>query len=188
MDYFEPYSDLKIIELAGIWIHNRLSSVRIRMGPIHLAYQYDIFNSVIRMIATEAGQVIPGNLRWYDSKYVVFRCLYGFLRLHGVLNWDWEMPNAYVDFDMMLYQEIVFPHLNYLRVKYPEHPQHSLQVQNMLSNTYMIITPTFHPAVPTPVYPSADTTAWVDSLLNEIPSFNSDILPNTNDQEEANVL
>lgn len=182
MDQYEPYSDQRLTELAGIWIHNRLSSVRIRMGPLSLLYQYDIFNSVIRIIATEAGQVMPGSLRWFDSRYVVFRCVYGFLRLHGVLNWDWEMPNEYVDFDMRLYHEIVFHHLNYLRVRYPEHLHEPLVVQNMWSNSYMIITPTFHPTMPTPIYPDGDTTAWVDSILNQLPSFNNDIFQTPTEQ------
>lgn len=147
------------------------------MGEFTLIYEYDIYGSVIRFTAAESGQVVVRSLRWYDSKYTVFRCLYGFLRLHGVMNWDWEIPNEYVDFDMYLYHELVNPYRPHLRVKYPALPNHPLCVENLWSNTYMKITPTFHPNRVTPVYPAGDTTSWVDSILNQDPNYNNDIIP-----------
>lgn len=176
MESFEPYSDQRLTELAGQWINNRLSSVRIVMGPLHIVGEFDIYNSLIRFTATEAGQVIAASLQWYDTRFVVFRCLYGYLRLHGVLNWEWEMPNEYIDFDMLLYHGIVTPYLPHLRVRYPRQLEHSLYVENLWANSYMKIVPTFHPTRSYPVYPSGETTAWVDSVLNSDPEFNNDII------------
>lgn len=179
MARYEPFCEQRLSNLALIWMENRLSSIRIMMGPLAIHGEFDIYNSVIRLIATEAGQVVPGSLRWYDSKYLVCRCLYGFLRLHGVMNWDWEMPNEYVDFDLSLFDELVTPYKPHLRAKYPTHLNRPLCVENLWTNSYMKIIPSFHPKRATPVYPAGDTTAWVDSILNQDPSFNSDLIPAT---------
>lgn len=147
--------------------------------------EWDIYNSIIRIHARERGQIVTGSLRWYDSKYIVCRCLYGFLRLHGVTNSEWEMLNEFADFDMYLFHELIAPYKQFLHLKYPTELGQPLILQNMWSNSYMKITPIFSPTRPKPVYPTGETSAWVDSVLNQDPSFNNDISETTAEADEG---
>lgn len=175
IEKYEPFSEQRFAEVARQWVDGNLSFVRIVMGPLTVVCESDIFNSIIHIIATESGQVTPRSLRFHGSNYVAFRCIYGQLRQLGVMNWEWEMPNEYYDFDLFLYQEILKPYQPYLRVRYPKQPHHPLCIENLWSSTYMKIFPMFQPSRATAVYPHGSTTAWVDSLLNQEPEFSLDL-------------
>lgn len=155
------------------------------MGPFTVTLEADIFNSTILIVVTEAGQVVCGSLRYFDSSYLVFRCVYDLFRMLGVLNWKWEMPNEYVDFDFRLYHELMKPYKPHLRVKYPAQLHHPLCIENLWSNSYMKVYPSFHLTRATAGYPTGETTAWVDSLLNKVPNFNLDIIQDGHETGEA---
>lgn len=175
MEIYEPFCHRRVASIAASWVEGGLRTVRIAIGPIVVMGEYDIFNSIIRVHARERGQVVTGSLRWYDSKYVVCRCIYGFLRLQGITNTEWEIPHEFADFDMYLFHALIRPYKPYLRVKYPTTTGQPLIVQNLWSNSYMKVTPIFRATRPKPVYPSGETSAWVDSVLNQDPSFNNDV-------------
>lgn len=158
MAVYEPYSEVRLSHLASAWLESGLHSVRIIMGPLIVVCEWDIFISNGRIISTEHGHVDAGSLRWHTSKYIVFKCLYGYLRMQGVHNIEWEMPNEFLDFDYGLYLELVPPYYPFLRVKYPSEINQPLCVENLWSNAYMKIYPTYYTSWFPIGYPSGDTT------------------------------
>lgn len=173
MATYEPFNDQRVASLAISWVQHGLTSVHIVMGPLTVVVEPDIYNSTIRIVTAEAGQVSPASLRWFDIRYLVFRAIYGLLRMMGMMNWEWELPNGYIAFDLILYQTIVRPFQAHLRVKYPEHINHPLCLENLWSHSYMKLYPNFAQMAATNVYPSGETTTWVDRVLNRGPKFNN---------------
>lgn len=184
---YEPYTDQKVSNVAVSWLQNGLSDVHIVMGPLVVSWETDIFSSTIRILTAEAGQVSAASLRLFEQRYIAFRCIYGFLRMLGVICWEWEVTNEYIDFDYVLYQEIIRTYQPNLRVKYPQQVTHPLCVENMLTHSYMKVYPFFYPKQPTTPYPRGDSTAWVDQFLNKNHKFNLDIVPAMDEEGEGFV-
>lgn len=187
MTTYEQFEDQRLANLAGAWLENGLIDVQIVMGPLSVVGVPDIYSSTIRIITAEVGQVVPGTLNWFDIRYIVFRAIYGFLRMLGLMNWGWELPNEYIDFDIMLYDTIVRPFRPHLRVKYPLLINNPLCVENMWSHSYMKVYPFFYQTTASEIYPSGGTTQWVDRFLHKDPNFNADLVTSLDEEGEGFV-
>lgn len=184
---YEPYSDQRVMNVALSWLQNGLTDVHIVMGPLIVWWETNIFNSTIRILTAEAGQVSATSLRWFEIKYIALRCIYGFLRMLGVISWEWEVTNEYQNFDMVLYQELIRPYQPHLRVKYPQQITNPLCVENMVSHSYMKVYPFFNNKQPTTLYPRGNSTSWVDQFQNKNPHFNLDLAPAMDEEGEGFV-
>lgn len=185
MAAYDPLNDPRIANLALSWIQSGVTTIHIAMGPLSVRWETDIYNSSIRIITIETGQVTIGSLRWFESRYIAFRSIYGFLRMFGLMSWEWEIPNDFEEFDMALYHDIIWPHRPYLRVKYPQQLIHPLCVEHLGTYSYMKIYPTFPTNMATQVYPMGDTTTWVDKFLSKDPQFSLNILPAMDEEGEG---
>lgn len=176
MNLYEVFCPEDFSALFRAWRDCGIEHVGITMGPLELYYHLDIYRSTIDMHAYNAGEVNPGTLEWCESKFTVFRCVYGLMRIHGLRNWAWETANDFQDSDFNLYQEhfkVYGPHMRVLMPKVFEEP---FIIENLWSNSYMMLFPQLPPERPHAVYPSGDTTIWVDSFLNMNPTFCPEII------------
>lgn len=94
MASYEPFSDEMLTNIGVWWMANHVSSIQITIGPLSVVWQLDIFNSFIRIYTHDSGEVDAGSEQWYGSEYVVFRCVYWFVRHLGLRCWEWEIQNA----------------------------------------------------------------------------------------------
>ena len=169
MASYEPFCDQMLTNIVVWWMTNHLTSMQITMGPLSVVWQFDIYNLTIRIYTNDAGEVDARSIQWYASEYVVFRCVYWFLQNLGLRSWEWEIQNAYDDFDFILCEETMRPYHPHLRVQYPHEIQHPIYIENLWSETYMIIHPSFDQSIGSSVYPCGETTMWVDSILHKTP-------------------
>lgn len=146
------------------------------IGPLELSLEVDIFRSSIHIHAYEGGMVRVGTSHWYESKYMIFRCIYGLMRLNGLRNLAWESTNVFDERDFVLYQEHFGIYEPHLRVQLPETLDDPYIIENMWSYSYMKLYPQLVQHQPPPMYPSGDTTIRVDSYLNMDPEFCPNLL------------
>lgn len=174
MNIYLPFSAMDFTYLLETWKEHEFNSVRIVMGPLDILLELDIYRSTIHMVPHEISQVTAGTLKWYDSRFMLFRCLYGLIRLHGLSNWEWEIPNEFAYSDLTLYQEQFRLHQPYLRVKYPIGIGDAFIIENLWSYAYMQIYPVLQPHKPTTTYPFGETTMWFDTILQMNPRVGPD--------------
>lgn len=176
MASYEPFCDQMLTNIAVWWMANHLTSVQITIGPLSVYWRFDIYNSTIRIYTYDAGETDAGSSAWYGSEYVVFRCVYWFLRNLGIRNWEWEIQDAFDDFDFILYEETMRPYHPHIRVQYPHEVEHPIYIENLWSETYMLINPRFDRSIGSSDYPCGDSTLWVDSILTKNTRFNMNLV------------
>lgn len=107
MSQYCGFSEEDFTYVVRIWRQSGIRGAKITMGPLKINLDLNIFRSTIDIVASECDQVNPGSLEWYDSKYMLFRCIYGVMRLNGKSDWEWEIPNEFGGSHLPLYQKTI---------------------------------------------------------------------------------
>lgn len=176
MTEFLPFSAEDFNLLFQLWRDCGFHNVGIVMGPLNLDLEVDIYRSTINIHAYDVGQVNPGTLEWYESKYIIFWCVYGLMRMNGLWNGAWETTHEFDQGDPQLYQEHFRAYEPHLRVQLPQMLEDPIIIENMWSYSYMKLYPQNGTSREQYMYPGGETTAWVDNFLNVDPSFCPEIL------------
>lgn len=143
MSVFKVFSCLEFSRFLRTWRDNNVASMRIICGPLAIEAGFDPQEWVLHIDCIERGQVRAGSYRFYDSKYILFRCLYGLFRTEGLHNTEWESADDH-DFSFHgIYENIISTYTPYMRVRMSMGEDEGIDVLNFWSHAYLKIKPIY---------------------------------------------